>query len=101
MQFNLTDNLERKFELGRVISTPGALKAFPPEFLGRCLAKHMKGDFGNVDPSDAKLNMASLKDGSRIHSSYPLEGKTLWIITDAVAESGHREVTTFLLPEEY
>lgn len=101
MQFRIEDNLERKFELGRVVSTPGALRAFGPEFLGRSLARHMSGDFGDVDPSDAKLNVASLKDGSRIHSSYSLEGKTLWIITDAVAETGHREVTTFLLPDEY
>jgi hypothetical protein len=101
MVFDICDNLERKFELGRVVSTPGALETFPPEFLARSLARHMSGDFGDVDPSDAELNRASLKDGNRVHSSFSLDGKTLWIITDAVGESGHREVTTFLTPDEY
>ena len=92
MVFNITDNLERKFELGRVVSSPGALNGFGPEFLGRSLARHMAGDFGDIDSADAALNRVSIKDGSRIHSSYSLEGKTLWIITDAVGETGHREV---------
>jgi hypothetical protein len=101
MQFAIEDNLDCKFELGRVVSTPGALNAFGPEFLGRSLARHMSGDWGDIDPSDAELNQASLKDGNRVLSSYKQDGKTLWIITDAVGETGHREVTTFLLPSEY
>jgi hypothetical protein len=46
---------------------------------------------------DWKLNNDSVKDGSRLMSSYLLKDNTkIWIITDA----GH-EVTTILLPDEY
>ncbi len=48
----------------------------------------------------------ALVDGSRILSSYILEGEgddtlKLWIITEAEDESGNRVATTALLAEEY
>ena len=94
-----------RFELGQIVSTPGALDACTREHMTRCLARHLTGDWGCVDPEDAETNNEALSCGFRILSAYPIDptkpsegfGKnTLWIITEAV-----RSVTTFLLPEEY
>jgi len=94
-----------RFELGSIVSTPGALDACPTERMTRCLARHLCGDWGCVDPDDAEANNEALSNGDRLLSAYPIDpakpcagfGKnTLWIITEA-----DRSVTTFLLPEEY
>lgn len=93
------------FELGAIVSTPGALEACSPEHLAHCLMRHAAGDWGKVCEEDAALNNEAVKGGSRILSSYPIDPRkpskgygenTLWIITEA-----DRSVTTFLLPEEY
>jgi hypothetical protein len=94
-----------RFELGQIVSTPGALDACTREHMTRCLARHLIGDWGCVCPEDAETNNEALSCGFRILSAYPIdpakpsEGfgeNTLWIITEA-----DRSVTTFLLPEEY
>jgi len=92
------------FSLGQVVATPGALETLgasgeqPLTFLRR----HAGGDWGSLTADDKALNEAALSDGSRIMSAYDTRtGKRIWIITDAVAESGRREVTTILLPDEY
>jgi hypothetical protein len=92
-----------KFQLGPVLATPGCLEAL--EAAGQAgeefVARHQKGDWGDVSPSDAALNDAALEDGSRILSAYHLRtGIKIWILTDAQDESGNR-VTTCLLPDEY
>lgn len=93
-----------KFEGGRLVATPGALKAIEkagqsPAFF---LAKHFVGDWGEVCKEDAGLNDAALLDGSRLLSAYKtLLGERLWIITDAADDNGQRYATTILLPEEY
>ena len=46
--------------------------------------------------NDHKENELALKHGWRLLSSYPVGGKTVWIITEA-----DRSVTTILLLEEY
>ncbi len=93
------------FELGEIVSTPGALEACSPEHLAHCLSRHATGDWGKVSEEDAALNNEAVKDDSRILSSYPIDPRkdckgfgenTLWIITEA-----DRSVTTFLLPDEY
>jgi hypothetical protein len=61
------------------------------------LARHIAGDWGDVDEHDvAKTNSVSFR-GFRLLSAYTLNsGTTIWIITEA-----DRSVTTVLLPEEY
>jgi hypothetical protein len=94
-----------KFSCGVILATPGASEAFerngqaPFEFLQR----HVAGDWGEeLCEEDRRLNDQSLIDGSRLLSAYKLkDGTKLWCITECVGENGHREATTFLLPEEY
>lgn len=94
----------RKFRLGRLVATPGALEALaragqePLLFL----EKHARGDWGDVDAEDAQANEQSVQDGSRILSSYhTIKGEKLWIITEAEGDDGRRASTCILLPEEY
>jgi len=93
-----------KFNPGVILATPGASEAFekngqtPFEFLKR----HIAGDWGDLCDEDRQANDQALVDGSRLLSAYRLaDGTKLWAITEAIGENGHRETTTFLLPEEY
>ena len=85
-----------KFSLGQILATPGALAALQesgqtPQFF---LARHVRGDWGEVCAEDKLLNDQALVDGSRLLSAYTtLKGTKLWIITEA-----DRSATTILLP---
>ena len=90
---------QRVFELGQILSTPGALAALqkagqePGDFLRR----HVGCDWGDLSDEDQKENDYSLGHGFRLLSSYRTNaGDKLWIITES-----DRSVTTLLLPEEY
>jgi hypothetical protein len=89
----------KRFELGVVVATPGALELLgsvevSPSML---VERHASGDWGDVPSEDARENEYSLKYGFRLLSSYPLPGgERVWIITEA-----DRSVTTLLLPEDY
>ena len=87
------------FPLGTVVATPGAMSLFealntsPLEYLVR----HALGDWGELEAEDRLANDAALVHGTRIVSSYRLQGEhRIWLITEA-----DRSATTFLLPEEY
>jgi len=87
------------FPPGRMVATPGALALLeqtnksPLEFL----ARHLRGDWGDLDKEDKTENELSLKHGFHLMSSYQVtEAEKLWVITEA-----DRSVTTLLLPEEY
>ena len=88
----------RPLPLGKVVATPGALEVLTEvgEDLRLLLARHASGDWGDLDEDDRRENERSLRHGWRVLSSYPVRGKTVWIITEA-----DRSVTTILLPEEY
>lgn len=88
-----------RFELGRLLATPGALSALetsgetPLAFLQR----HQCGDWGDVGEHDRNENEFSLSQGFRLLSVYRTKlGARLWVITEA-----DRSSTTLLLPEEY
>jgi hypothetical protein len=85
--------------LSHVTATPGALEALvrgvqsPAVFL----ARHQRGDLGEVSPADWQANERALRTQERLLSVYRTAvGERLWIITEA-----DRSVTTLLLPEEY
>jgi hypothetical protein len=87
------------FPLGRLVATPGALKALeesgenPSNFLD-C---HVTGDWGDLCEEDKQENEFSLDKRLRILSAYHLKsGVKIWVITEA-----DRSATTILLPDEY
>lgn len=97
-----------RFSLGQVVATPQAMATV--ERLGKSLLefieRHVRGDWGDLSEDDKQANEDALVDGSRILSSYILEGEgddavKLWIITEAEDESGDRMATTALLADEY
>ncbi len=94
----------KKFSLGRIVATPGALQALQAagQSADEFLARHVVGDWGDLDPEDKALNDAALLDGSRILSAYSTrKGERIWVITDATNEVGLRYSTCVLLPAEY
>jgi len=85
------------FELGRIVSTPGALETLDAEAVADALARHHRGDWGEIDREDWQENETSLREGFRLFSVYrSKEGVTFWVITEA-----DRSATTVLLPSEY
>jgi hypothetical protein len=75
-----------KFDAGRIGVNPASL-----------LARHLAGDWGELDPEDVRENEFSLTNGFRLLSAYRLSnGTKIWIITEADGSS-----TCLLLPEEY
>jgi len=88
-----------RFPLGRVVATPGALRALekaeqlPAEFLDR----HVNGDWGDVSEADKQENEVSIEQRFRILSVYTTSaGDRIWILTEA-----DRSVTKMLLSSEY
>ncbi len=95
---NDTLNQPQLFPLGSVVMTPGVMEFTTDADWISMLAKHSRGDWGEVCAEDAKENDLSVKKGYRILSAYtaPSSGEKIWIITEA-----DRRVTTLLLPHEY
>ena len=91
---------EAKFDPGQIVITSAARDIFDGDFVVACLERHVQGDWGDLDPEDAKINDAGLKEHpyQRLHSNYVHSGGLgrLWIITDH-----DLSVTTVLLPEDY
>jgi hypothetical protein len=88
-----------RFPLGQVVATPGALEALesaqqdPLELL----ARHVRGDWGDLEEEDKQENELSVEQGFRILSAYTLSTEVkVWVITEA-----DRSATTILLPREY
>jgi hypothetical protein len=76
------------------VATPGAvdLGIDPWPYL----ARHLAGDWGDLDPADVAENQFRLEHGLRLLSAYNTPAGRLCIITEA-----DRSVTMFLLPDEY
>jgi hypothetical protein len=88
-----------RFELGRLVYTPGAREALaeagqdPWHFLVR----HQAGDWGDCCAEDAAENTFSVDKDLRVFSVYhTAKGEKIWVITEA-----DRSATTILLPSEY
>ena len=93
------------FPLGEIVATCGAFDAVPHPQIIDLLRRHVRGDWGCIDPEDAASNAAALAEGNRIMSAYPIDAakscagfgeNCVWIITEA-----DRSMTTVLLPDEY
>ena len=66
------------FNPGQVVATPGALAAIgvSGESLFDYIARHLSGDWGDVDAEDAQENELSLKHDWRLLSAYTLKSGT-------------------------
>ncbi|HEY0734752.1 MAG TPA: hypothetical protein VGD69_07575 [Herpetosiphonaceae bacterium] len=88
-----------QFNPGQVVATPGVLDALETtgENAVHFLARHLRGDWGNLDEPDRQANDHALTTGGRLLSAYHLrDGTKIWIITE-----WDRSSTCLLLPSEY
>jgi hypothetical protein len=68
------------------------------------LDRHTHGDWGNVDPHDAKENEKAVKNGDRILSVFEVEGTEIWVISDPAwdrSKPGIRQTTTVMRRADY
>lgn len=87
--------MANRFELGQVLSTPGAIAAANEwgESLLPYIARHARGDWGTVGKADWRANDRALREGTRLFSAYYIGDSTkVWIITEA---------DPIMLPGEY
>jgi len=89
----------KKFELGQLVVTSGVAELMETTKLDvlALTRRHQRGDWGDLDPFDRRLNDEALRTGEeRLFSAYETEEGRIWIITE-----WDRSVTTVLLPKEY
>jgi hypothetical protein len=86
------------FQMGTLVATPGAIEALEgvERNLVQLLARHVEGDWGNLDEHDIRENELSLIQGYRLFSAYNIEDEKFYVITE-----WNRSVTTVLRPDEY
>lgn len=85
-----------KFSTGQVSIAGDAARDLDAQAILPLLKRHINCDWGNCCIDDALTNDRATKDGSRILSSYTLNKKEIWIITEH-----DRSVTTILYPSDY
>ena len=86
-----------RFASGAIVATPGAVAKVNTAEMSVALTRHLRADWGELDPEDVSANNGALEQGGRLVSAYKTStGTKFWIITEA-----DRSVTTILLPEEY
>ena len=84
------------FQMGTLVATPGAIESLElvERNLVQLLARHVEGDWGNLDAHDIRENELSLRQGYRLFSAYNIDDAKFYVITEA-----DRSVTTALRPE--
>jgi len=96
------DENEKLFSLGKILATRGVYKEMVRslkfmDFVRKSLARHLRGDWGDLCPEDWDANQKALQHEGRLFSAYQEEGlPRIWIITEA-----DRSATTVLFPDEY
>lgn len=86
-----------KFPLGQTVITANAAQVLSDHEVAVGLARHMSGDWGDLDAEDKRHNDTALREGLRLLSAYrTVAGIRYWIITEH-----DRSATTILLPEDY
>lgn len=66
-------------------------------FINKCIGRHFKLDFGDVDEHDKEFNLKNARTGGRVLSvyNYDLDNK-IYVVTEA-----DRSLTTVLFSREY
>jgi hypothetical protein len=91
------NELQPKFPLGEIVSTPNALDKIPNDEILNALYRHSQGDWGSLDLEDLQSNERALRFGGRLFSSYlSSQNVKFYVITEC-----DRSVTTVLLPKDY
>ena len=85
-----------RFPLGQTVVTAHALDILRPDEIALGLARHVRGDWGDLCPEDMLVNENALTQGGRLFSAYGHGASRFWIITE-----WDRSVTTILLPNDY
>ncbi len=85
-----------RFPLGRLVITANAAARLTADEVADGIARHARGDWGDLAPEDAAENDLALREGRRLLSAYGRGDRRFWIITEA-----DRSVTTVLLPDDY
>jgi DNA primase len=86
-----------RFPLGGLVATPNALAQLTELDIRTALARHIRGDWGDVCEEDRQANDTALEEGTRLVSVYHSAKKVkFYLITE-----WDRSVTTVLLPEDY
>lgn len=88
-----------RFPMGKPVITPAAQAVLDAAGIPGVLllARHLRGDWGDLSVEDLASNELALLTGKRLMSSYALPGGgKVWMITEA-----DRSVTTILLPDDY
>jgi hypothetical protein len=86
------------FELGAIVATRGAVQVAEKHQISliELVHRHRVGNWGDLDPDDAKANDNAVREGGRIFSAYRQGECRLWVITEA-----DRSSTCILTPDEY
>jgi len=93
---------DTRIPLGQLVMTKGVNDKVADEtefakFVTQSLARHAKGDWGDLCQEDRQQNEFSLKKGFRLLSAYDRNGlPKIWTITEA-----DRSAITILFPDEY
>lgn len=86
-----------RFDSGQIVSTPGALAVVSSNEMAQAIARHLNGDWGDLDHEDIAANNKALLQGGRLVSAYSTTDHIrFWVITEC-----DRSATTILLPSEY
>jgi len=107
----LRDAQRPLFELGQLLSTPGAMRVLDALDLTTfwIVEQHRHGEWGDLGAEDKASNDQALLNGGRIFSAYDIANPAkqgpstrLYVITEAVNEAtGRRDCTTVLRADEY
>jgi hypothetical protein len=97
----LIDKVKPVFNLGHICWTVGINATVAEDehfarFVLNAIARHAKGDWGDIDLEDWQENEYSLERNLRLLSVYKNGKYRIWIITES-----DRSVTTVLYPNEY
>lgn len=96
-QAEVTKGIAGRFPTGKLVTTSRALAALSFDDITGALARHARGDWGDLDAEDRRANDHGLAGDGRLVSQYQSRmGVRFYIITE-----GDRSVTTVLLPEDY
>ena len=90
------DGIAGRFPLSRLVVTRNAAGRLTPEEIADGIARHARGDWGDIGTEDAAENELSVREGLRLLSAYGRGDRRFWIITEA-----DRSATTVLLPDDY